>query len=148
MPEYKMEEIFDEIPFMPAYDPVMPVEINEEERGVLCVRFISSCCVETVRVKRNIDDIMDNLGCITRYSHLVKFYKLGKKMIIENNESKLVYENTLIYNGQGIDVKGNILICNEGFTSLTQAEALKILESAKLHRSPIGTCKVVIKIEE
>ena len=148
MPEYKMEEIFDEIPFTPAYDPVLPIDVKEEERGILCVRFLPTCSVETVRVERDVDSIMHNLGCVTRYSHLIKFYNLGNKMIIENNESKGCFKDALIYNGQGIDVKGNILICNKGFTSLTQAEALKILESAKLHRSSIGTCTVVIKIEE
>jgi hypothetical protein len=143
-----MEEIFDEIPFTPAYDPVLPIDVKEEERGILCIQFLPSCSVETVRVERDIDNIMHNLGCVTRYSHLIKFYNLGNKMIIENNESKLCHEDVLIYNGQSFDLKGNVLICNKGFTSLTQAEALKILESATLHRSPIGTCKVVIKIEE
>ena len=126
-------EPLDELPFMPAYDPIYQDE-NIDKRGILCIRYRPNLGVHTVRVQRDMMDIMDKVGCVFNNPSKVNFYKLGKKLVINQDENSTKYPDMLIYNGKKYEVESCNLICNENFQSLTEAEALMILESAKLHR--------------
>lgn len=143
----ELEPIY-ELPFTPTYDPVIPINIDEDERGVLCVCFYPGVSVKTIRVEANLVKIMEAVGIKTYYSYFLKFYKLGNKMIIMQNENKSIWRNVLKYKDETFDVQCSALICNEGFTSLTQTEALKILNSAHLTVQANGDMVIDITIEE
>ena len=127
-----MIPLFD-IPFAPAYDDLYPVK-DEKDKGVLCVYFNPYKGGHTVRMQRDLSDIMDTIGIYTRYVDKINFYQLGNKMIITHGIQNQAFENALTYNGETFDLESPALICNKGFTSLTQAEALKMLESIRLRR--------------
>ena len=140
----QMEPLYD-LPFMPAYDPILPMQEDEGKNGVLCVRYYPSVGVGTIRVQRNLLDIMKTLGCVLNNTSRLEFFRLGKKMIIMQNEACVKYEDVLTCDGETFDMEAAVLICNDGFTSLTESEALRILESAKLHRELNN--RYVVKIE-
>ena len=143
----ELEPIF-ELPFSPTYDPVIPIDIDEKDRGVLCVQFNPGVGVKTVRIEADLTKIMEAVGIYTNYSYFLKFYKLGDKMIIMQNENKAVWHDVMRYKGEDFDVQCMALICNEGFTSLSQTEALNILNSAHLDVKFNGDMVVHITIEE
>lgn len=144
----EMKQIF-ELPFAPRYDPEMPVNVEESKRGVLCVLFHPLIGVSTKRVDADIMDLMKATGVITNMPHFLKFYELGNKMIIMNTENKILEEKAFSYNGEEFDMHGCMLICNKGFESLTQMEAMEILGSARLRITPSGlNMRVHIDIKE
>lgn len=127
-----MVPLYD-IPFAPAFDDEYPVKDDKE--GILCVYFNPYKGGCTKRMQRDLSDIMDTIGLYTRYVDKINFYQLGNKMIITHGIQSQAFENALTYNGQLFDLESPALICNKGFTSLTQTEALNMLESIRLRRS-------------
>ena len=123
-----------EVPFAPAYDDIWPSK-KEDEKGVLCVYFNPMFGSRTVRMQRNLNDIMNVIGLTTRYVDEINFYKLGNKMLITHGAQTESYKDALIYNGEKFDLESPVLICNKDFTSLTESEALVMLESTRLRRN-------------
>lgn len=128
-----MVPLYD-IPFAPAYDDEYPVK-DETDKGILCVYFNPYKGGSTIRMQRDLSDIMDAIGLYTRYVDKINFYQLGNKMIITHGIQSQAFENALTYNGQTFDLESPALICNKDFTSLTQTEALNMLGSIRLRRS-------------
>ena len=136
-----------EFPFVPNYDPVMPFDVEETERGVLCILFCPGSYVKSVRMDANIDDIMDQLCVITGFAGHLKFYELGDKMIIMHNERNIKWKGAMIYDGKKYDIDNAALICNKDFTSLTKMEAMNILSSSKMHVLKNGTFMITIEVK-
>lgn len=136
-----------ELPFMPAYDPIYQDD-DVNKRGILCIKYRPSSGVHTVRVQRDMISIMQELDCVFNNTMRVNFYKLGKKMVISQDECSVTHENVLTYNGKKYDMESTNLICNENFQSLTESEALTILESARLHRWENKSYGVTIEIRD
>ena len=128
-----MVPLYD-VPFAPVYDDIYPTK-EVKERGVLCVYFNPMFGSRTMRMQRNMNDIMDAIGLVTRYVDEINFYNLGNKMLIMHGAQTESYKDALIYNGEKFDLESPVLICNKGFTSLTEAEALMMLESTRLRRN-------------
>ena len=139
-----MEPLY-EIPFMPAYDPILPIN-DVEKRGVLCIQYRPGAGICTVRVQRDMIDIMSKLNCVFNNTSRVFFYKLGKKLVITQDESPGIYTDVITYNGKTYDAESNVLICNQDFMSLTESEALSILESARLYRGKNNSCVIKINL--
>lgn len=141
-----MEPLY-EIPFMPAYDPILPIE-EADKRGVLCILYEPALGVSTVRVQRNMMDVMMKLNCVFNNTSRLEFYKLGKKLVITQDENVSIFTDVLTYNKAKYDMHAVSLICNENFTSLTESEALTILESATLHRGKNRSYYVTLEIRD
>ena len=143
----ELKEIY-EFPFIAGYDPVLPMDIRDDEKGVLCILFQPSDSVRSVRIDASISAIMDELSVITGNSGHLRFYELGNKMIIMHKERDIQWKDALIYNGQKFTIYNNALICNKNFTSLSNTEAMLILESAKMHIDKARRASISIEVKE